>query len=69
MIELRDWQPPHDIAQVTLPSSSLFMLGPATDTRFTHLVLPASGEGGGVPDVREEGARPPAAWRTGAASA
>lgn len=57
LIKLRDRQPPHDTAQVTLPSSSLFMLGPATNARFTHAVLPASGEGGGAPDVGEEGGR------------
>ena len=56
LIELRNRQPPHDTAQVTLPSSSLFMLGPA-NARFTHAVLPASGEGDGAPDVGEEGGR------------
>ena len=59
MIKLSDRQLPHDTAQVTLPSNSLFMLGPATNTRFIHPVLPASGEWDGVPDIREEGARPP----------
>ena len=56
LIKLRDRQPPHNTAQVTLPSSSLFMLGPA-NARFSHTVLPASGEGNGAPDVGEEGGR------------
>ena len=57
MIKLRDRQPPHGTAQVTLPSSNLFMLRPATNARFTHSVLMASGEGGGAPYVGEEGCR------------
>ena len=33
------------------------MLGPATNARFIHSVLPAPGEGDGAPDGREEGDR------------
>ena len=45
------------MARVTLQSVSLFILGSAMNTWFTHSVLPALGEGDGASDVGGEGDR------------
>ena len=42
---------------MTLPSGSLFILGSETNARFTHSVLPVSGEGDSVPDIGEDGGK------------
>ena len=43
MMEVRDRQAPHDVARVELPEGSMFVLGPYTNARFTHSVLPLEG--------------------------
>lgn len=47
-MELRDREYPHDVARVDLPPGSMFVLGPFTNARFTHAVLPLEGAGGKV---------------------
>eukprot|EP00580_Thalassiosira_gravida_P017288 CAMPEP_0201665222 /NCGR_PEP_ID=MMETSP0494-20130426/6435_1 /ASSEMBLY_ACC=CAM_ASM_000839 /TAXON_ID=420259 /ORGANISM="Thalassiosira gravida, Strain GMp14c1" /LENGTH=647 /DNA_ID=CAMNT_0048144133 /DNA_START=12 /DNA_END=1955 /DNA_ORIENTATION=- len=50
VMELRDRREPHDFARVVMPPNSMFVLGPFTNARFTHAVLPmteeAEGRGG-----------------------
>eukprot|EP00569_Conticribra_weissflogii_P003614 CAMPEP_0171346754 /NCGR_PEP_ID=MMETSP0878-20121228/25867_1 /TAXON_ID=67004 /ORGANISM="Thalassiosira weissflogii, Strain CCMP1336" /LENGTH=734 /DNA_ID=CAMNT_0011850545 /DNA_START=131 /DNA_END=2335 /DNA_ORIENTATION=+ len=48
VMELRDREYPHDVARVDLPPGSMFVLGPFTNARFTHAVLPVEGAGGKV---------------------
>ena len=40
VMELRD-RKTHDVATIELPEGSMFVLGPYTNARFTHAVLPA----------------------------
>ena len=40
VMEVRDREYPHDVARVELPPNSMFVLGPYTNARFTHSVLP-----------------------------
>ena len=40
IMELRDRVYPHDVARIELPANSMFVLGPCTNARFTHSVLP-----------------------------
>ncbi|KAL3801766.1 hypothetical protein HJC23_001162 [Cyclotella cryptica] len=40
VMELRDRGFPHDITRVELPPGSMFVLGPFTNAKFTHSVLP-----------------------------
>jgi len=40
VMEVRDRNFPHDFARVELPPNSMFVLGPYTNARFTHAVLP-----------------------------
>jgi hypothetical protein len=39
-MELRDRNSPGDVARIELPEGSMFVLGPNTNARFTHAVLP-----------------------------
>ncbi|KAL9187681.1 hypothetical protein ACHAXT_006059 [Thalassiosira profunda] len=41
VMEVRDRQYPHDVAHVELPPNSMFVLGPYTNARFTHAILPS----------------------------
>jgi len=41
IMEIRDKLYPHDVARVELPPNSMFVLGPYTNARFTHAVLPS----------------------------
>lgn len=43
VLELRDREYPHDVARVDLPPGSMFVLGPFTNARFTHAILPSKG--------------------------
>lgn len=47
VMELRDRRFPHDISRIELPPGSMFVLGPYTNSIFTHSILP-------VLDVDEE---------------
>lgn len=47
VMELRDRREPHDVARVTTPPNSMFVLGPFTNAGFTHAVLPMTEEAGG----------------------
>ena len=40
VMELRDRKSPGDVARIELPEGSMFVLGPYTNARFTHAVLP-----------------------------
>ncbi|KAL7439952.1 hypothetical protein ACHAXM_012137 [Skeletonema potamos] len=40
VMELRDRKSPGDVARIELPEGSMFVLGPYTNERFTHAVLP-----------------------------
>ena len=40
IMEVRDRVFPHDTCYVELPSGSMFVLGPYTNARFTHAILP-----------------------------
>jgi len=40
IMELKDRIYPHDVTRIELPSNSMFVLGPYTNGRFTHAVLP-----------------------------
>jgi len=40
IMELKDRIYPHDVTRIELPSNSMFVLGPYTNARFTHAVLP-----------------------------
>ena len=40
IMEVRDKLYPHDVARVELPPYSMFVLGPFTNARFTHAILP-----------------------------
>lgn len=40
VMELRDRKSPGDVARIELPENSMFVLGPFTNARFTHAVLP-----------------------------
>ena len=62
VMEVRDRQFPHDVARVDLPPGSMFVLGPETNARFTHAVLPMDDfgdregrENGDCDDGDEEG--------------
>lgn len=47
VMELRDRRFPHDVSRIELPPGSMFVLGPYTNAKFTHSILP-------VLDVNEE---------------
>ncbi len=40
VMELRDRNSPGDVARIELPEGSMFVLGPYTNAKFTHSVLP-----------------------------
>jgi len=40
IMELKDRLYPHDVTRIELPSNSMFVLGPYTNARFTHAILP-----------------------------
>jgi len=40
VMELRDRNSPGDVARIELPEGSMFVLGPYTNAKFTHAVLP-----------------------------
>ncbi|KAL3822753.1 hypothetical protein ACHAXA_008056 [Cyclostephanos tholiformis] len=42
VMEVRDRSYPHDVVRVDLPPGSMLVLGPYTNARFTHAVLPLS---------------------------
>jgi len=44
VMEVRDRIYPHDVAHVELPPGSMLVLGPETNARFTHSVLPIRGD-------------------------
>jgi len=46
IMEVRDRVWPHDAVRVELPSGSMFVLGPYTNARFTHSILPMPKEEG-----------------------
>merc|ERR1719253_2455528 len=52
-MEVRDRREPHDVARGDLPPGSMFVLGPYTNARFTHAVLPLICEEEGGEDGRK----------------
>ena len=42
VMELRDRTFPHDVSRIELPPGSMFVLGPYTNAKFTHSILPVN---------------------------